>query len=204
LVFQLSACERQLVRLEEKGLPYALLIAFAIYVLLSGSVAAGACCLDPPAAHLKLSAPLYDSSLSSFRGIGLASKPAETRFIAHSLGFETGTSYFEGDRGAISSVDICKGRNNVGHAEFDRKGQMIRLSLKDRFFSDRQIFVRDFADSIFKRYAVRTHEVADDACFPYVTCFKGRSKFGEEFLIMRFGTEAELFVRPANRSATSF
>ena len=73
---------------------------------------------------------------------------------------------------------------------------MLRLDLKDRFFSDSPIFVRDLADRLFERYQVKTSKVDDDVCFQDVTCFKGLSKYGEQFLIMRFGTEADVYVRP--------
>ena len=140
---------------------------------------------------------------SSFRGIGLSSRPEQLRSVVRALGFDTHTSFPVGNQTTVSGVDICKDGEIVGHADFDPQGKMLRISLKDQFFSEKPIFVRDFADSIFERYEVRPHDVADDACFPYVTCFKGRSKYGEEFLIMRFGKQAELFIRPV-RSPKSY
>jgi hypothetical protein len=134
------------------------------------------------------------SGYSSFRGISLASRPDDVKRIAHSLGFHVGINYFIGEASA-STVEFCKGGKIVGRADFDRDGQMLRLALKDRFFSDSPIFVRDLADGLFERYQVETSKVDDDVCFQDVTCFKGLSKYGEQFLIMRFGTEAELYVR---------
>ena len=73
---------------------------------------------------------------------------------------------------------------------------MLRLSLKDRFFCNRPIFVRRFAEALFERYGVKPDKVDDDVCFQDVTCFKGISKHGEHFLILRIGIEADLYVRP--------
>jgi hypothetical protein len=73
---------------------------------------------------------------------------------------------------------------------------MVRLTLKDRFFSDTPIFVRRFADDLFERYKVKPVKVVDDVCFQDVTCFKGISRYGEHFLILRIGTEADLYVSP--------
>lgn len=132
---------------------------------------------------------------SSFCGISLASQPDDVRRLARSLGFNVGTYYFNGGN-SVSAVEFCTGDKMVGRADFDRHGQMLRLALKDKFFSDSPIFVRDLADGLFERYQVETSKVDDDVCFQDVTCFKGISKYGEQFLIMRFGTEAELYVRP--------
>jgi hypothetical protein len=132
---------------------------------------------------------------SSFRGIGLASRPDDVQRIAHSLGVGAGIYHYVGEN-SVSAVDFCKSGEVVGRADFDRQGRMLRLALKDRFFSDSPIFVRDFADGLFERYGVKPTHVVDDVCFQDVTCFKGVSKYGEHFLVMRFGTEAELYVRP--------
>ncbi|CAN5509131.1 hypothetical protein BH10PSE7_BH10PSE7_00660 [soil metagenome] len=72
---------------------------------------------------------------------------------------------------------------------------MLRLSLSDSFFFDSPPFVRHFADELFEQYGVKQREGEEDVCFQDVTCFRGVSKAGEQFLIMRFGTEAQLFVR---------
>lgn len=57
------------------------------------------------------------------------------------------------------------------------------------------IGVRAFADAVFKHYCVHRDETADDACFQDVTCFRGQTDAGENFLILRIGGEAELHVR---------
>lgn len=134
-----------------------------------------------------------NESNSSFRGIGLFSPPDNVRWRAQSLGFETVTSFFVG--GGISEIIIGIDGNEFGRADFDRTGRMLRLSLKQKFFG-KPLFVRKFADDLFEDYAVRPTKVVDDVCFQDVTCFRGVSKYGEQFLILRIGTEAELFVSP--------
>jgi hypothetical protein len=140
-----------------------------------------------------------DAPASSFRGISLASGPEDMRSIARSQGFLISTSFYVGDEATVSGIDLCRNGQLAGRADFDRQGRMVRLSLKDRFFYDKPVFVLDFAEDVFKTYGVKPLETADDVCFQDITCFRGISKRGEQFLIMRFGTEAELHVRPLNK-----
>jgi hypothetical protein len=175
---------------------------FVAIVLLSAfsigkAWAGGACFISKDDAVKDAPQPITQQKYSSFRGISLASRPNEVRWHAQSLGFDTGTSYYVGDK-TIAAIDICGNGAAAGHADFDRDGKMLRLSLKSRFFSDTPDFVRKFADDLFEHYAVEAIKVDDDVCFQDVTCFRGVSKYGEQFLILRIGTEAELYVRPAN------
>lgn len=149
------------------------------------------CFLDEePAGELASSAPY-----SAFRGIGLASRPEDVQRIGQALGYEVETSFFVGEN-AIASVSLYENCQLVALATFVRQGRMLRLSLKDRFFCQRPIFVRRFAEALFERYGVKPLKVDDDVCFQDVTCFKGVSRYGEQFLILRIGTEADLYVRP--------
>jgi hypothetical protein len=132
---------------------------------------------------------------STFRGISLASRPEDVQRIGHALGFEVDTSLFIGGN-AIAGVSFYADCQSAVQADFDRQGRMLRLSFKDRFFCDRPMFVRRFADALFERYGVTPTKVDDDVCFQDVTCFKGVSKHGERFLILRIGTDAGLYVRP--------
>lgn len=190
-------------------MPIAYLVALILSLLLCGEAAAICNCAqeDPQSEQIRAVDLPSDGSVerwSSFRGIGLSSRPEQLRGIAHALGLDTRTSFPVGDQTTVSGVDICKDGETIGHAAFDPKGNMLRLWLKDHFFSDKPIFVRDFADALFERYKVRQAEDDDDNCFQTMTCFKGRSAYGEEFLIMRFGKQAELFVRPATRPPASY
>lgn len=133
---------------------------------------------------------------SDFRGISLGSTPKEVQRRARALGFSVYVTLFVGDASAIAGVEIYRNWETLGRADFDRSGRMLRLSLKDGFFCDAPVFVRRFADSLFEHYDVEPLKVEDDVCFQDVTCFKGVSKLGEQFLILRIGTAAELYVRP--------
>lgn len=132
---------------------------------------------------------------SVFRGISLATRPEDMQRIGQALGYEIDTSLFVGDS-TIAAISLYADCQLIGQADFDRQGRMMRLSLKDRFFCNRAIFVRRFAEALFELYGVTPTKVADDVCFQDVTCFKGVSKHGEQFLILRIGTEADLYVRP--------
>jgi hypothetical protein len=125
--------------------------------------------------------PATQQNQSSFRGIGLASRPVDVQWRAQSLGFVTQTSHYIGDT-AIAAVDICAQGEAVGRADFDRQAKMVRLSLKERFFSDTPTFVRRFADDLFERYKIAPSKVDDDVCFQDVTCFRGRFKIWRAFL----------------------
>ncbi|WP_119268355.1 hypothetical protein [Taklimakanibacter deserti] len=132
---------------------------------------------------------------STFRGIGLASRPEDVQRIGQSLGYEVDRSLFVGDD-AVAAISLYKDCRFIGRADFDRQGRMLRLALKEKYFCDETIFVRRFAEALFARYGVTPLKVDDDVCFQDVTCFKGVSKHGEQFLILRIGVEAELYVRP--------
>jgi hypothetical protein len=155
----------------------------------------GGSCAEPDKLIEVAPRPVLQENSSSFRGIGLSSQPDDVRWRAQSLGFETITWKLVGSD-VVSSVGICANRIEIGRADFDRAGKMIRLALKQRFFSEKPIFVRRFADDLFEFYDVQPTKVDDDVCFQDVTCFKGVSRYGERFLILRIGSSTELFVRP--------
>jgi len=140
--------------------------------------------------------PVIRANYSSFRGISLSSRPDNVRWQAQSLGFDTFTAYFVGGSN-VSAITISFKGFDVGRADFDRTGNMVRLALGQRFLLEQPIFVRKFADDLFEFYEVKTRKVDDDVCFQDVTCFRGVSKFGEQFLILRIGTDVQLYVRPA-------
>jgi hypothetical protein len=164
-------------------------------VSLIGEAFGGLRCIETDEVVKVAPQPVTQQNQSSFRGISLASRPLDVQWRAQWLGFVTQTSHYVGDT-AIAAVDICAQGEAVGRADFDRQAKMVRLSLKERFFSDISIFVRRFADDLFERYKIAPSKVDDDVCFQDVTCFRGVSKYGEHFLILRIGTEAELYVSP--------
>lgn len=127
--------------------------------------------------------------------MGLASRPQDVERVGRSLGYDVDRSLYVGDS-SIAAISLYKACVLVGRADFDRQGRMLRLSLKDQYFCDGPIFVRRFAEALFESYSVTPAKVEDDVCFQDVTCFKGLSKYGEKFLILRIGVDAELHVRP--------
>jgi hypothetical protein len=81
--------------------------------------------------------PAPQQNQSSFRGIGLASRPVDVQWRAQSPGFVTQTSHYIGDT-AIAAVDICAQGEAVGRADFDRQAKMVRLSLEESSFQIHQ------------------------------------------------------------------
>ena len=175
-------------------------VVLVLATLLCGNAFAGGNCVygektteNPDQSSVQASTP----QSSSFRGISLASTPDQTVEVANALGLIVEPSSYVGSK-AVASINLYTSHSwtELGIASFDRDGHMIRLSLKDRFFCTTPVFVRRFAEEVFEHYGVTAKTEADDVCFQDVTCFKGRSKFGEQFLILRIGTTAELYVRP--------
>jgi len=134
---------------------------------------------------------------SNFRGISFESSPRDVEQIVRALEFDADIMHYVGSQTLVSGINIYKSWEEIGTVSFDRHGQVLRLSLKDRFFCAEPVFVRHFVDELFEHYGVKPIKQQDDACFQDVTCFKGISKFGEQFLILRIGAAAELYVRPS-------
>ncbi len=172
------------------------ILAFLLVLIFGHAAWAGSRYIGKDSKAMEVMPAAGQQYFSSFRGIGLDDGPDQMRAHAQSLGFDTFTTYYVGET-VTATVNICKHGEEFGSAYFDRQGMMQRLSFKDRYFSDPPPFVRKFADELFERYGVEPARVRDDVCFQDVTCFRGTSKRGEQFLILRIGTEAELFVRPA-------
>ena len=137
------------------------------------------------------------SHRSSFKGISLDSTPAEAAAILFREGFEIWINTYVSPKDTISSFEIChpRGKDPIGWVEFDQKGQAQRLTLQADYFFDEDISTRDFADRVFRHYKVRPDEVEDDACFQDVTCFRGRTDRGEQFLILKINGALRLYVR---------
>jgi hypothetical protein len=178
----------------------ALCLSF-MFALASGGAAQGEvlCSYDDKSLP-RVAEPL---SCSSFRGISLASTPQDVKQIARSLGFDVDTMYYVGSQSVVSGVNIYRGWEQIGAVSFDRSGRVPRLSLKDRFFCKKPVFVRRFVEELFERYDVKPIKEKDDVCFQDITCFKGISRFDEQFLILRIGTAAELYARPSRNSQFS-
>jgi hypothetical protein len=132
---------------------------------------------------------------SSFKGISLGSKSGDVAANSLKIGFTVYLTTFLNPRTAVASIDICRGDALVGKIDFDQKGQTLRLVLHAGYFYDRDISVRDFAKAVFEHYSVHPDATEDDACFQDVTCFRGRTDFREQFLILKIGGQVQLYVR---------
>lgn len=137
-------------------------------------------------------------SRSSFKGLLLDSTPGEAAATLFKEGFEIWVNTYVSPPNHVSSFEICRarGKEPIGWIEFDQNGRAQRLTLQAGYFFTNEITVREFADSVFRHYRVTPDEVEDDACFQDVTCFRGRTNRGEQFLILKIGGKIQLLVRP--------
>jgi hypothetical protein len=147
---------------------------------------------------ISLTQPVVSSSrYSSFKGITLGITPGEVAATLFREGFEIWINTYISPKDTVSSFEIChpRGKELIGWVEFDQREHAQRLTFQPSFFFREDITIRDFADRVFQHYKVRRDEVADDACFQDVTCFKGRTNAGEQFLILRINGATRLYVR---------
>jgi hypothetical protein len=91
-----------------------------LFLSISLTGEAGACCMETDEVVNVAPEPVAQQNQSSFRGIGLASRPVDVQWRAQSLGFVTKTSRYVGGT-AIAAVDICTDGDAVGRADFDRQ-----------------------------------------------------------------------------------
>ena len=175
--------------------------AFLVFALSTSQAWAGGAWCDgsdlatrPNIADMPTAGTAADS-YSSFRGIGLGSKPGDVAANALAIGFPIYVTSFIDPPDAVASIDICRGDAMVGKIDFDDKGQTTHLVLYAGYFFDHDIGVREFAETVFKHYRVHADQTVDDACFQDVTCFRGRTDFRENFLILKIGGEVQLYVR---------
>jgi hypothetical protein len=138
---------------------------------------------------------LSDGGYASFDGISLESKPGEVVMAARRRGLEPEVITYVGSPEAVSAVHIWADYKDVGIVDYGRNGRPIRISLGVRYFCSAPVSTREFADTLFQIYAVKTDEVDDDNCFQDVTCFRGHTRKGEQFMILKLSDEPELYVR---------
>jgi hypothetical protein len=137
------------------------------------------------------------SDRSSFKGIALGLTPGETAGTLFREGFEIWINTYVSPKDKVSSFEIChtRGKKLIGWVEFDQSGHAQRLTFQADYFFGKDISTRDFADRVFRHYKVQPDEVEDDACYQDVTCFRGRTDRGEQFLILKINGALRLYVR---------
>jgi hypothetical protein len=182
------------------GLRTVAVSAFMLVALFSTG-AWGCWCDNAPASVSSLpTAAALEGDHTAFKGISLGSRPGDVAASSLRNGFRIHAASFVAQPQAISSIHICRGNADVGIVDFDENGRALRIGLQTGYFFERPITVRDFAEAVFKHYSVRRDEIADDNCFQDVTCFRGRTKAREQFLILKIGGEIQLHVRQLRAS----
>jgi hypothetical protein len=108
------------------------------------------------------------SDYSSFRGLSLSMSRTEAKVALQRVGFELASYHTD-----AMAMDICSGKTGVGIVRFDVHGSINKLELSPLYFAVSKVHVREFADSLFAHYKVRSAANVDDICFHDVTCFRG-------------------------------
>jgi hypothetical protein len=129
---------------------------------------------------------------SSFRGLRLGLTRAQAEAVVREAGF--------GLAGVVQddpNMDICDGTTSVGTVRFDAAGRVRKLEFKPEYFFAGGSGLRDFADRLFQHYNVASPGAKDDVCFPGLTCFRGRSPAGENFMLLNITQDVQLHVQAA-------
>jgi hypothetical protein len=176
-------------------------VALVLFFLLSVSSKAIECppqhVVEPPVSSVPVftpETPTLDSS--TFRGLRLGFSREEALSAVLRLGFLIAPTGFPiPPTWAVSGrhIALCRGDYVVGSLRFDENDQLVTLELRPAFFDVNQVALREFADQIFEHYRVRP-VVNDDVCSSDMTCFRGTTIKGENFLIVRIGGEVRLHV----------
>jgi hypothetical protein len=171
-------------------------LGLVLFLLSNASSMAGGCDRSPRVVEPPVSSvPIFDSELttldgSSFRGLGLGLSREEALTAVLRLGFPIAPTWSVSE----SHVTFCRGDRAVGDLRFNESGQLIMLELRPAFFEVNKVELWEFADQVFEHYRVRPLVVDDDMCHGDVTCLRGTTTKGENFLIARIGGEVKLLV----------
>jgi len=125
---------------------------------------------------------------SSFRGVSLDMRESEAQQALERLGFTLVSL-----QTTETAREICSGSFSVGTLRFDAKRRVNKIELNPAYFGIGRTALREFADDVFKRFAVRQAAVSDDICYGDVTCFRGTSP-AEQFLILRIAEDVQLHI----------
>ena len=171
-------------------------LALVLICLPSVSSMAGCECspthvVEPPLS----SVPIFDPEVvtfdgSSFRGLSLGLSRTKALNTILRLGFHITPTRSVSE----SHVTFCRGDRAVGDLRFNENGQLVMLELRPAFFEVNKVELWEFADQVFEHYRVRPLVVDDDVCHSDVTCLRGTTTKGENFLIARIGGEVKLLV----------
>jgi hypothetical protein len=174
---------------------------FVIGLLSQHAMAAPPCSSCSTAKKLPLDPLSADSSLaqfepkalrptfeSSLRGLSLTMHESEAQAALHRLGFDLVSLPTD-----VNAMDICRKQTKIGTVRFDQNREIQKLELSPLFFAVGKVVLREFADSVFKHYKVRSLSADDDVCYHDVTCFRGTTT-SEQFLIVRIANDVQLHI----------
>jgi hypothetical protein len=132
---------------------------------------------------------------SSFRGVRLDMQESDAQQALERLGYALVSL-----QTTETAREICSGGFSMGTLRFDAKRRVSKIELNPAYFGVGRTYLREFADDVFKRFAVRKVPVNDDVCFGDITCFRGTSS-AEQFLILRIADDVQLHIshRPGHQ-----
>jgi hypothetical protein len=125
---------------------------------------------------------------SSFRGVSLDMQESDARQALERLGYALVSL-----QTTQTAREICKGGFSVGTLRFDANRRVSKIELNPAYFNVGRTYLREFADDVFRRFAVRKAPTSDDVCFGDITCFRGTSS-AEQFLILRIADDVQLHI----------
>jgi hypothetical protein len=170
-------------------------IALLVLILSSGRSIAGYDCPPYVAGPPVSSVPVYEPELAtsegtSLRGLSLGLNRAEALNAVLRLGYAIAPTWSASE----SHITFCRGDRPIGSLRFNDDNQLITFEVRPAFFELNKVVLREFADSVFEHYRVRPVIEDDAVCYSDITCFKGTTRKGENFVIARIGGEVRLLV----------
>ena len=130
-----------------------------------------------------------DPGSAVFRGIRLGQTPLDAIAILHREFPNSGLWWFD------HSLEVwISAMKMIALIRFDGKERANKFEFTPEFFGVKGVHPRVFADAVFKHYSVGPIKDADDVCFSQSTCFQGRSKADEFFLVFTITGETQFHV----------
>ncbi|HKQ95093.1 MAG TPA: hypothetical protein VJS40_05760 [Aestuariivirgaceae bacterium] len=130
-----------------------------------------------------------DPDSAVFRGIRLGQTPLDAITILHREFPTSGLWWFD------HSLEVwISAMKMIALIRFDKQERASKFEFTPEFFGVKGIHPREFADAIFEHYSVGPIKDADDVCFSQSTCFQGRGKADEFFLVFTITGETQFHV----------
>jgi hypothetical protein len=130
-----------------------------------------------------------DPEAAIFRGIRLGQTPLDAIAILHREFPTSGLWWYD------RSLEVwISAMRMIALIRFDAQERASKFEFTPDFFGVKGAHPREFADAIFEHYSVGPIKDADDVCFSQSTCFQGRSKADEFFLVFTITGETQFHV----------